>query len=69
MKGCYAGSVEQIGEAFLLPMLKAMLAQFPFHIRSFHSDNGSEYINHMAAGSSRRSLMPPDWRTSRRGPR
>jgi hypothetical protein len=43
------GSVEQISEAFLLPMLKAMLAQFPFHIRGFHSDNGSEYINHMVA--------------------
>jgi hypothetical protein len=25
------GSVEAISEAFLLPMLKAMLAQFPFH--------------------------------------
>jgi hypothetical protein len=43
------GSVEQISEAFLLPMLQAMLAQFPFHIRGFHSDNGSEYINHMVA--------------------
>jgi transposase InsO family protein len=43
------GSVEQISEAFLLPMLKAMLAQFPFHIRGFHSDNGSEYINHLVA--------------------
>jgi hypothetical protein len=43
------GSVEQISEAFLLPMRKAMLAQFPFHIRGFHSDNGSEYINHMVA--------------------
>ena len=43
------GSVEQISEAFLLPMLKAMLAQFPFHIRGFHSDNSSEYINHMVA--------------------
>jgi transposase InsO family protein len=43
------GSVEQISEAFLLPMLEAMLAQFPFHIRGFHSDNGSEYINHMVA--------------------
>jgi len=43
------GSVEQISEAFLLPMLESMLAQFPFQIRSFHSDNGSEYINHLVA--------------------
>jgi len=43
------GAVQQISEAFLLPMLEAMLAQFPFRIRGFHSDNGSEYINHMVA--------------------
>jgi transposase InsO family protein len=43
------GSVEQISEAFLLPMLERMLAQFPFQIRGFHSDNGSEYINHLVA--------------------
>jgi transposase InsO family protein len=43
------GCVEQISEAFLLPMLESMLAQFPFRIRGFHSDNGSEYINHRVA--------------------
>ncbi len=43
------GAVEQISEAFLLPMLEAILAEFPFHIRGFHSDNGSEYINHIVA--------------------
>jgi transposase InsO family protein len=43
------GSVEQISESFLIPVLEAMLAQFPFRIRSFHSDNGSEFINHMVA--------------------
>jgi transposase InsO family protein len=42
-------AVEQISEAFLLPVLAAMLAQFPFRIRGFHSDNGSEFINHMVA--------------------
>jgi len=42
-------AVEQISEAFLLPVLAAMLAQFPFCIRGFHSDNGSEFINHMVA--------------------
>ncbi|MFK5947509.1 MAG: hypothetical protein QM500_01910 [Methylococcales bacterium] len=38
-------SVERISEAYLIPVLKQMLAAFPFEIKSFHSDNGSEYIN------------------------
>jgi len=42
-------AVEQISEAFLLPVLAAILAQFPFRIRGFHSDNGSEFINHRVA--------------------
>ena len=40
------GAVPQISEAWLLPMLQAMLQQFPFRIHGFHSDNGSEFINH-----------------------
>ena len=43
------GAAAQISEAFLLPVLEAMLEQFPFRIRGFHSDNGSEFINHMVA--------------------
>jgi hypothetical protein len=43
------GCVPQISEAHLLPVLEALLAQFPFQIRGFHSDNGSEYINHTVA--------------------
>jgi transposase InsO family protein len=39
----------QISELWLIPVLKAMLAQFPFVIRGFHSDNGSEFINHTVA--------------------
>jgi transposase InsO family protein len=42
-------AVEQISEAFLIPVLEAILAQFPFRIRGFHSDNGSEFINHTVA--------------------
>jgi transposase InsO family protein len=38
-------AVPRISEAFLLPALQAMLAQFPFRILGFHSDNGSEFIN------------------------
>lgn len=36
--------VPQISEAWLAPALYSMLAQFPFKIRGFHSDNGSEFI-------------------------
>jgi transposase InsO family protein len=39
----------QISEAALKPVLEAMLRQFPFRILGFHSDNGSEYINHIVA--------------------
>jgi transposase InsO family protein len=41
--------VEGISEAYLLPILQAVIAQFPFEIEGFHSDNGSEYINHKVA--------------------
>ena len=37
--------VQGISEAFLLPVLALVMAQFPFQILGFHSDNGSEYIN------------------------
>jgi transposase InsO family protein len=40
------GATAQISEAWLQPLLEAMLEQFPFRIRGFHSDNGSEFINH-----------------------
>ena len=39
----------QISEYWLLPVLEAMLGQFPFVIRGFHSDNGSEFINYNVA--------------------
>jgi hypothetical protein len=42
-------AVERISEAYLLPVLEAMMDAFPFVIKSFHSDNGSEYINHQVA--------------------
>lgn len=44
------GCVSKISEAYLLPVLKAVLAQFPFTVLGFHVDNGSEYINHRVAG-------------------
>ena len=43
------GATAQISEAWLMPVLEAMLRQFPFRILGFHSDNGSEFINHTVA--------------------
>jgi hypothetical protein len=51
------GAVPQISEAWLLPVLEAMLWQFPFHIRGFHSDNGSEFINHTVAKLLKKLLI------------
>ena len=34
-----------------------MLAQFPFPLRGFHSDNGSEYVNHAVAGLLNKLLV------------
>jgi transposase InsO family protein len=39
----------QISELWLMPVLEALLRQFPFAIRGFHSDNGSEFINYNVA--------------------
>lgn len=43
------GCVEGISEHFLVPLLERLLEQFPFKVLGFHSDNGSEYINHVVA--------------------
>jgi len=40
---------EKISEAYLLPVIRQLLAGFPFVILGFHSDNGSEYINYRVA--------------------
>jgi len=42
-------SVERISEAYLVPVLESMLVGFPFITRGFHSDNGSEFVNHIVA--------------------
>jgi len=43
------GCTPRISEQYLLPVLEAMLHQFPFRILGFHADNGSEYVNHLVA--------------------
>ena len=44
------GATLLISEAWLKPAPERMLAQYPFRIRGFHSDNGSEFINYTVAG-------------------
>jgi transposase InsO family protein len=43
-------SVERISEQYLIPVLETMLTTFPFEIKGFHSDNGSEYVNYQVLG-------------------
>jgi transposase InsO family protein len=43
------GCASKISEVSLMPVLKAVLRQFPFVVLGFHADNGSEYINHKVA--------------------
>src|SRR5580658_1650745 len=43
------GCTSKISEQFLIPVLEAILHQFPFRILGFHADNGSEFINHTVA--------------------
>ena len=40
------GCTETISEHHLIPVLEAMLHQFPFRILGFHCDNGSEFLNY-----------------------
>lgn len=42
-------TVERISEEFMQPALISLLAAFPFKIKGFHADNGSEYINYTVA--------------------
>ena len=43
------GCVETISERHMLPVLAAILHQYPFRILGFHSDNGSEFLNERVA--------------------
>jgi transposase InsO family protein len=50
-------AVEKISENFLIPVLELLLEQFPFVIRGFHSDNGSEFINRNVAALLNKLLI------------
>jgi len=43
------GCVETISETHMIPVLEAILHQFPFRIIGFHCDNGSEFLNYQVA--------------------
>ena len=45
----HVGTVRAISEAFLIPVLESLIEAFPFQIKGFHADNGSEYINRRVA--------------------
>lgn len=51
------GSVEKISERFLIPILEQILDSFPFVIKGFHADNGSEYINKSVAALLQKLLV------------
>ena len=42
-------TLERISEEFMLPALEQLLAAYPFKLKGFHADNGSEYINYTVA--------------------
>src|SRR5260370_2272158 len=42
---------------WLIPVVEAMLEQFPFHVLGFHSDNGSEFINHTVSALLNKLLV------------
>lgn len=42
-------TVEKISKNFLIPALEILLDDFPFALKGFHSDNGSEYVNKQVA--------------------
>ena len=51
------GCASKISERHLIPVLEAILHQFPFPILGFHADNGSEYINHTVAKLLKKLLV------------
>ena len=50
-------AVETISERHLAPIFETVLAQFPFVLINFHSDNGSEFINKVVAGILERARI------------
>jgi hypothetical protein len=51
------GCCQAISENHLIPVLEEILDQYPFRILGFHSDNGSEYLNHRVAAMLNKLLV------------
>jgi len=49
--------VPQLSESCMLPALKEIFEQYPFHIFNFHSDRGHETINYLVAELLQRLLI------------
>jgi transposase InsO family protein len=50
-------TVPTLEREHMLPVLRDMIDQFPFRILGFHSDGGSEYINHEVARMLKEQLV------------
>lgn len=50
-------TVGRISELYLIPAIEQLLDCFPFVIKGFHSDNGSEYINYKVASLLQKLLI------------
>ena len=59
-------SVERISERHLIPVLKSLIDSFPFIVKGFHADNGSEYINKRVADLLNKLLIELTKSRSRR---
>lgn len=51
------GCAARISEHFLIPILEAILHQYPFRVLGFHSDNGSEFVNYTVAALLEKLLV------------
>lgn len=58
--------VEGISEAYLMPVLEEAMKKFPFVVLGFHSDNGSEYINHRVSEMLNKMVVDQTKSRSRR---
>jgi len=59
-------SVERISERYLIPVLASLIDSFPFVIKGFHADNGTEYINKRVADLLNKLLIELTKSRSRR---
>jgi hypothetical protein len=53
----FVGATPIISERYLLPILEKLIDFYPFKIVEFHSDNGSEFINHVVCNLLNKLLI------------